>query len=180
MLVLAILGIQMSFKHGWSFLNMFWMFTWLYGAEETSPSHPHYTVAVEMNLHLSTWEFCLQVVFSFRISKHNHIVDLTVTWEKSQKKKWKSWSSFVRSFVVSIWPKVFIKSLLFPVREKWFYPFYILHVLIIYYPGEKLGNPLQYSCLENSMDRGAWQATVHRIAQSRTRLKRLSTHAILY
>ena len=28
-------------------------------------------------------------------------------------------------------------------------------------PGEGNGNPLQYSCLENSMDRGAWQATVH-------------------
>ena len=35
-------------------------------------------------------------------------------------------------------------------------------------------NPLQYSCLENPMDRGAWQATVHRVAQSWTRLKRLS------
>ena len=29
-------------------------------------------------------------------------------------------------------------------------------------------NPLQYSCLENPMDRGAWQATVHRVAQSGT------------
>ena len=28
-------------------------------------------------------------------------------------------------------------------------------------PGEEHGNPLQYSCLENPMDRGAWQATVH-------------------
>ena len=37
-------------------------------------------------------------------------------------------------------------------------------------PGEGNGNPLQYSCLENSMDGGAWQATVHRIANSRTRL----------
>ena len=33
-------------------------------------------------------------------------------------------------------------------------------------PGEGNGNPLQYSCLENSMDRGAWQATVHGIAES--------------
>ena len=32
------------------------------------------------------------------------------------------------------------------------------------------GNPLQYSCLENSMDRGAWWATVHRVEQSWTRL----------
>ena len=33
-------------------------------------------------------------------------------------------------------------------------------------PGEGNGNPLQYSCLENSMDSGAWQATVHGIAKS--------------
>ena len=32
--------------------------------------------------------------------------------------------------------------------------------------GEGHGNPFQYSCLENSMDRGAWQATVHGIAES--------------
>ena len=35
-------------------------------------------------------------------------------------------------------------------------------------PGEGLGNPLQYSCLENQMDRGTWQATVHRVAESDT------------
>ena len=32
-------------------------------------------------------------------------------------------------------------------------------------PGGGNGNPLQYSCLENAMDRGAWQATVHRVAK---------------
>ena len=37
-------------------------------------------------------------------------------------------------------------------------------------PGEGNGNPLQYSCLENSMDRGAWRATVYGVAKSRTRL----------
>ena len=37
-------------------------------------------------------------------------------------------------------------------------------------PGEGNGNPLQYSCLENSMDRGAWQAIVHGVTKSRTRL----------
>ena len=37
-------------------------------------------------------------------------------------------------------------------------------------PGEGNGNPLQCSCLENSMDRGAWRAAVHRITKSRTRL----------
>ena len=35
-------------------------------------------------------------------------------------------------------------------------------------PGEGNGKPLQYSCLENSMDRGAWQATVHGVAKSQT------------
>ena len=35
-------------------------------------------------------------------------------------------------------------------------------------PGGEHGNPLQYSCLENPMDRGAWWAIVHRVAQSRT------------
>ena len=44
--------------------------------------------------------------------------------------------------------------------------------------GEGNGNPLQYSCLENPMDRGAWSAAVHRVAQSRTWLKRLSMHAL--
>ena len=37
-------------------------------------------------------------------------------------------------------------------------------------PGEGNGNPLQYSCLENSMDRGVWQATVHGVAKSRMQL----------
>ena len=43
-------------------------------------------------------------------------------------------------------------------------------------PGEGNGNPLQDSCLENPMDRGAWQATVHRVAKSRVQLKWVSTH----
>ena len=36
------------------------------------------------------------------------------------------------------------------------------------FPGEGNGNPLQHSCLENSMERGAWRATVHRVAESDT------------
>ena len=47
-------------------------------------------------------------------------------------------------------------------------------------PGGGHGNPLQYSCLENSMDRGAWWATVPGVAKTRTRLKRLSMHACLF
>ena len=37
-------------------------------------------------------------------------------------------------------------------------------------PGEGNGNPLQYSCLENPMDGGAWRATVHGVKKSRTQL----------
>ena len=42
------------------------------------------------------------------------------------------------------------------------------------YPGGEYGNPLQYSCLENPMDRGAWWAPVHGVTKSQTQLKQLS------
>ena len=38
------------------------------------------------------------------------------------------------------------------------------------FPGGRNGTPLQYSCLENPMDRGAWWAMVHRVAESQTQL----------
>ena len=38
-------------------------------------------------------------------------------------------------------------------------------------PGEGNGNPLQYSCLENPMDRGGWRDIVHKVSKSQTRLK---------
>ena len=43
-------------------------------------------------------------------------------------------------------------------------------------PGGAHSNSLQYSCLENPMDRGAWQATAHRVSKSQTKLKWFSTH----
>ena len=42
--------------------------------------------------------------------------------------------------------------------------------------GEENGYPLHYSCLENSKDRGAWQATVHGVAMSRTTLSHFHFH----
>ena len=45
------------------------------------------------------------------------------------------------------------------------------------YPGGGHGSLLQYSCLENPMDRGAWRATIHAVRKSRTRLKRLRMQA---
>ena len=42
-------------------------------------------------------------------------------------------------------------------------------------PGEENGNPLQYSCLQNPMDRGAWWATVHRVTKESVTTKRPTT-----
>ena len=48
--------------------------------------------------------------------------------------------------------------------------FFSFYVLVGHLSGEGNGNPLQYSCLENPMDGGAWWAVVYRVAKSRTRL----------
>ena len=45
-------------------------------------------------------------------------------------------------------------------------------------PGGGQGNPLQYSCLENCLNREAWWAIVHRVTKSQTQLKRLSTDCL--
>ena len=47
-------------------------------------------------------------------------------------------------------------------------------------PGEGHSNPLQYSCLKNPVDSGAWQVMVHRITKSQTQLKPLSLHAHMH
>ena len=47
------------------------------------------------------------------------------------------------------------------------------------FPGGGHGNPLQYSCLENPMDRGAWWATVHGVTKSWTRLKQLNMTVVI-
>ena len=44
-------------------------------------------------------------------------------------------------------------------------------------PGGGHGSPLQYSCLEYPMDRGAWWSTVHRVAKNWIQLKQLNMHA---
>ena len=44
------------------------------------------------------------------------------------------------------------------------------------FPGEGNGNPLQYSCLGNPIDRGAWRAIVHGVTKSQTRLNKQHTH----
>ena len=51
------------------------------------------------------------------------------------------------------------------------FEFWVGKILEKEFPGKGNGTPLQYSCLENPMERGAWGATVHRVTKSRTRLK---------
>ena len=48
------------------------------------------------------------------------------------------------------------------------------------FPGGGNGNPLQYSCLEDPMDRKAWWSIVYRVTKSQTRLKQPSTYTVLY
>ena len=48
------------------------------------------------------------------------------------------------------------------------------------YAEEGHGNPLQYSCLENPKDRGAWRAMVHMVAKSQPQLKQLSTAQLVF
>ena len=65
---------------------------------------------------------------------------------------------------------------------QWVFFFYNRHLggyFLIYWMAVDNSNPLQYSWLENPVDRGSWRAAVHRIAQSRTRLKWLSMHACI-
>ena len=59
-------------------------------------------------------------------------------------------------------PKKKKKRICLQFRKPRFYP------LVREIPWKRNGNPLQYSCLENPMDRGAWPATVHRVAKSQT------------
>ena len=54
-----------------------------------------------------------------------------------------------------------------------------IHVFCCLWSGEGNGNPLQYSCLENPVDRGAWWAAVQRVIQSQIWLKWLSMHACI-
>ena len=63
----------------------------------------------------------------------------------------------------------------------WSLIIYLFKIFFFYWrsPGGGLGNPLQYSCLENPTDRGAWWAIVHRVTKSRTWLQGFSTQHIV-
>ena len=71
------------------------------------------------------------------------------------------WATRESCSFLNIHPHVFTSSDDFSIQ--WWNTYFLLYLF-----GEGNGNPLQYSCLENSMDGGAWWATVHSIAKSQT------------
>ena len=60
-------------------------------------------------------------------------------------------------------------------REGTYVYLWLIYLAVWQKPGEGNGTPLQYSCLENPMDRGAWWAAIYGVTQSRTWLKWLSS-----
>ena len=94
----------------------------------------------------------------FKIATLGRIVYLG-TWSKCPKNLWKL------TVTILLNGKYIHKEF----NAYWFKIYICLYVLILVY-GEGNGTPLQYSCLENPMDGGAWWATVHGVAKSQTRL----------
>ena len=92
---------------------------------------------------------------SILTSTHDHWKNHNLTRQTSVGK--------VMSLLFNMWSKLVIAFL--PRRSR-----LLISWLQSPSAGEGNGNPLQYSCLENSMGRGAWWATVHGVAKSRTRL----------
>ena len=66
--------------------------------------------------------------------------------------------------VTFLFPRLYCYGLILPIRKSWKYS------LPMVKGGEGNGTPLQYSCLENPMDRGAWWAAVHGVTESWTQL----------
>ena len=135
-----------------------------------------YNITVHMCVHMHTWVLS-QILF----------------WTKTQSKSWNTVFSvetkkgkllktvLIFYFICYLWNMLFQKIL----SILWQYIIEIMSLTISsdgnasacnagdlglipgsgWYPGEGNGNPLQYSCLENSRNRGAWKATVHEVAE---------------
>ena len=80
------------------------------------------------------------------------------------------WLMILSIFSRAYWPSIYVCAQMF---------LQLLCPFLSYLWGGS-GDPLQYSCLENPFDRGAWRATVHGVTKTWTRLKQLSTHTCLF
>ena len=104
---------------------------------------------------LDIWKFLVHIMLKPTIQDFQH--DLTLlAWEMSAIIRWLGHSCFPSSSEVKVSACDVGDPGLIPGLGR--------------SPGEGNGNPLQYSCLENPMDRGAWWAIVHGVPKSRTRL----------
>ena len=94
-------------------------------------------------------------------------------WQPPQPSSSTTWIRSIRGFHLSL-QAGFLPWEVYPPRCWWLH--WSITAVNFLFPWGGNGSPLQYSCLENSMDRGAWQATVHRVAKSDT-TEQLSTRA---
>ena len=110
------------------------------------------------------WEYLFKLLFLFPLDKYSemdcmdHILVLSLIF----------WG-------ISKLFSIMAASIYIPINSEQWFPFHQHLLLLVFLIGEGDGTPLQYSCLENPMDGGAWWAAVHGVAESRTRLKRLSS-----
>ena len=131
-------------------------------------------------------ETCIQVGITwrliFKIKKTTQTLPLEILLhqEKDQKSifkkhlRWVQWSGFQKCWNTA-WKHLYsdpktIAHEIFINNCKDSDNYTLNNVYVNYICGEGNGNPLQFSCLENSMDRGAWWATVHGVAKSQTQL----------
>ena len=98
-----------------------------------------------MKIGFGTWH----VLFSQFQFRRFWLTPTLLTWRTSQVARWET-----------------IQLLTQGTQEAWVDP-WRRKMPCLLLPGEGSGNPLQYSCLENSMDRGTWQASAHGVAKSR-------------
>ena len=92
----------------------------------------------------------------------------------TEKPKWSVWpTQYLIVWTDPIFLTIYLSAVIWAVSIIWLLWIMLLWTVV---PGGGHGNPLQYSCLENPMDRGTWWATVHRVAKSRSLLKRRSMH----
>ena len=116
-----------------------------------------------------------------RLSSCNPLSFKRPTWTKKWKKKKRI--NFQSARATEKW--ILIRDLnQFELKKMLFFflklPHFILDIHYVYMFGEGNGNPLQYSCLENPMDRGAWWAVVHGVAKSRTWLSDFTLFTFLH
>ena len=162
----AALQASLSITNSWSFLKLIYRVS-----DAIQPSHPHpflHLPSIFPSIRVFSSESVLNIMwskywsFSFSISPSNEysgLIFFRINWFDllTVHGTIKSLLQHHSSKALILWCLAF-----FIVQLSHIYIYFMYSIL---YPGEGNGNPLQYSCLENPMDRGAWQATVYGVAR---------------